>query len=167
MSHDRMIVSLREPKEIQKESIVEQSLEPRMSKKRHLSSRRPLMIGAVVFILLVIGVFLVSRQYMNSAETSANENVRDTSAINAATTANLPETADLLARAGALIVLPEGEEPTIATVTDPEKLQDQAFFANAKTGDKVLIYTRAKKAYLFDPVANKLIEVAPLTVDVP
>lgn len=77
------------------------------------------------------------------------------------------EISDLVARVGELIVLPEGEEPTIATVTDPEKLRDQAFFANAKTGDVVLIYTQAQKAYLYDPVAHKLIEVAPLSVQLP
>lgn len=71
---------------------------------------------------------------------------------------------DLVAAVGELIVLPEGEEPTIATVTDPEKLRDQVFFANAKEGDVVLIYTRAQKAYLYDPRIDKLLEVAPLTI---
>jgi hypothetical protein len=35
------------------------------------------------------------------------------------------------------MVLPD-ETPTIATVTDPEKLSDQPFFQQAKKGDKVL-----------------------------
>ncbi len=74
------------------------------------------------------------------------------------------EITDIVARVGELIVLPEGEEPTIATVTDPEKLRDQVFFANAKEGDVVLIYTGAQKAYLYDPKADKLVEVAPLTI---
>jgi len=64
---------------------------------------------------------------------------------------------------GRIIVLPNDEEPTVATVTDPEKLRDQVFFANAKAGDKVLIYTKARKAYLYDPIAGKLVEVAPIT----
>lgn len=74
------------------------------------------------------------------------------------------EITDLVARVGELIVLPEDEEPTIATVTDPEKLRDQVFFANAKEGDVVLIYTGAQKAYLYDPKIHKLVEVAPLTI---
>ena len=73
--------------------------------------------------------------------------------------------ADTIAAVSRLIVLPEGEEPTIATVTDPEKLKDQPFFARAKPGDKVLLYTQAKKAYLYDPVADKLLEVAPITTE--
>ncbi len=63
-----------------------------------------------------------------------------------------------------LIVLPTGEEPTIATVTDPSILKDQAFFAHAQTGDVVLIYTNAKKAILYSPRENKIVEVAPLNI---
>lgn len=63
-----------------------------------------------------------------------------------------------------LIVLPQDEQPTVATVSDPEKLRDQEFFANAKQGDRVLIYTNARKAILYDPVAHKIIEVAPLNL---
>src|SRR3989344_7670557 len=56
------------------------------------------------------------------------------------------EVKKLLEEVGRLISLPEGEEPTVTTVTDVEKLKDQAFFAKAKNGDKVIIYTQAKKA---------------------
>ncbi len=71
----------------------------------------------------------------------------------------------LIERVGELIVLPQGEEPTVATVSDPDKLKDQVFFANAKVGDKVLIYTKARKAYLYDPEGDILLEVAPITAE--
>src|SRR3989338_6828424 len=69
------------------------------------------------------------------------------------------ETSKLVAQVGKLIVLPEGEAPTVATVSDPEKLKDQPFFARAKKGDRVLIYTNAKKAILYNPENNKIVEV--------
>lgn len=72
----------------------------------------------------------------------------------------------MIQRVSQLIVLPEGEEPTVATVSDPEKLRGQPFFENAKAGHKVLIYTKARKAYLYDPAQHKLIEVAPITTQV-
>ena len=50
-------------------------------------------------------------------------------------------------------------------MTDPEKLQDQEFFKNAKPGYRVLLYTKARKAYLYDPEAHRLIEVAPITTE--
>jgi len=74
------------------------------------------------------------------------------------------EVRDVVSRVGKLLVLPEGETPTVATVTDPDQLKDQPFFARAKTGDKVLIYANAKRAILYDPVADKIIEVAPLNI---
>ncbi len=74
------------------------------------------------------------------------------------------ENSALIASIGKLILLPSGEQPTIATVTDPERLKEQAFFANAKKGDKVLIYTNARKAILYNPTSNKIIDIAPLNI---
>ncbi len=74
------------------------------------------------------------------------------------------ETADLVAKVSKLIVLPTGETPTIATVSDPEALKDQVFFAQAQKGDKVLIYAEAKKAILYSVTLNKILEVAPLNI---
>ena len=78
--------------------------------------------------------------------------------------ASQEEIAALIAKVGLLIVLPKDEMPTIATVSDPEKLKDQLFFENAKTGDRVLIYSKAKKAILYNPATNKIVEVAPVSL---
>ncbi len=74
------------------------------------------------------------------------------------------ETAALVLKVGKLAVLPEGETPTVATVSDPAALKDQAFFAKAEKGDKVLIYAQAKKAILYSVTMNKIIDVAPLNI---
>lgn len=74
------------------------------------------------------------------------------------------EVQKVVAQVSRLIVLPEGEMPTIATVTDPEKLKDQPFFSKAQKGDKLLIYTNAKKAILYSPTNNKIVEVAPINI---
>ena len=74
------------------------------------------------------------------------------------------ETNALIEKVGQLIELPN-EQPTIATVTDLEALKGQEFFEKAQLGDKVLIYTGAKKAFLYRPSTNKVIEVAPVNID--
>lgn len=74
------------------------------------------------------------------------------------------EIKDIINKVGQLIVLPENEQPTLATVTDPELLKSQPFFANARTDDKVLIYNGAKKAILYRPSENRIIEVAPINL---
>ena len=78
--------------------------------------------------------------------------------------ASQEEIAALIEKVGLLIILPKNEMPTIATVSDPEKLKDQLFFENAKTGDRVLIYSKAKKAILYNPKMNKIVEVAPISI---
>lgn len=69
-----------------------------------------------------------------------------------------------VSKVGQLMFLPDNETPTVATVVNPDALKNQLFFANAKVGDKLLIYNVAKKAILYDPVANKIVEVAPLNI---
>ncbi len=77
------------------------------------------------------------------------------------------ETNRLIAQVGKLIELPKGEQPTVATITDIDKLKSQPFFQQAKNGNKVLIYTNAKKAILYDDKTNKIIDVAPINIGTP
>ncbi len=58
-------------------------------------------------------------------------------------------------------MLPE-ENPTIATVTDKEKLSGQAFFQKAENGDKVIIYRQSGKAILYRPGIKKIVDVVTL-----
>ncbi len=75
------------------------------------------------------------------------------------------ETDALVAQVSKLIDLPKDETPTVATVLDKEKLKDQPFFAGAENGDKILIYTKSKKAIIYRPKDNKLINVGPIAID--
>ena len=71
---------------------------------------------------------------------------------------------EVVAEIGKFIILPSNETPTLATVSDLEPLKGQPFFAHTKIGDKVLIYTNAQKAILYDPQADKIVDVAPLSI---
>jgi len=72
------------------------------------------------------------------------------------------ETKELTDRIGRFMELPAGEQPTLATVTDQDKLMGQNFFAHAQNGDKLLVYVAAKKAILYRPSTGKVIEVSNL-----
>ncbi len=69
-----------------------------------------------------------------------------------------------IAAVSKLMMLPQGEEPTVMQVKDITLLKDQPFFANAVNGDKVIIYMKAKKAILYRVDANKIIDVAPINI---
>lgn len=73
----------------------------------------------------------------------------------------------LVAEVSKLIDLPKDEIPAVTTITDVAKMQDRPFFQKAKNGDKVLIYTNAAKAILYDPIIKKVIDVAPLNIGSP
>lgn len=65
-----------------------------------------------------------------------------------------------------IIVLPN-EVPSIATVTDTEKLGDQPFLAAAENGDKVVIYKENRRAYLFRPREEKIIDMTVVNIESP
>lgn len=102
-------------------------------------------IAFVMLAVLVGGYFL----YMNtqSPEVRAVE-----------------ETNSVVEKVGRLIALPEGETPTLATVTDPAQLAGQPFFAKAEVGFQVLLYVNAQKAFLYDPKKDIIVEVATLNL---
>lgn len=70
----------------------------------------------------------------------------------------------LVGKVGKLMDLPANEKPTVATVMDREKLATQEFFKNAENGDKLLAYVGAKKAILYRPSTDRIIEVAPIYI---
>ena len=115
--------------------------------------RVQLAIGAIILVGIAF-----SLGYLFSGDRQQS----DQRIVDLATSAKRNQ--ELIQEISALIVLPADETPTIATVTDLSKLRNQPFFANAKTGDRVFIYTKAKKAILYDPIQKKIIEVAPLNV---
>lgn len=62
-----------------------------------------------------------------------------------------------------LIVLPEGETPIVATITDAVTLKaDQSFYEQAENGDVLLVYNQAQRAILYRPSTHRLINVAPI-----
>jgi hypothetical protein len=81
--------------------------------------------------------------------------------------ADAKEIAELKETVGGFFMLPEGEEPTLATVTDREKLADQPFFERAENGDKVLIYSNSGRAILYRPNTQKIVDVTTVNVNQP
>ena len=107
----------------------------------------------IVPLIAIVAIVLSGYFYSQIRSLKKNPNV-----------AAQQEVTDLVARVSRLIVLPTDETPTVATVSDPEALKDQAFFVNAQKGDKVLIYAQAKKAILYSVTLGKIIDVAPLNI---
>ena len=118
------------------------------------------VLGAVAIVIAIGGVVYG----MSSARKSQELEKKLEELKNNPQQATQDEVKQLVEETGALIELPEGENPTVASITDREKLKDVPFFAKAENGDKVLIYVNARKAYLYRPSTQKLIEVATVNL---
>ena len=117
------------------------------------------LIGIILVSLVGFGVvrFLALQKEVQKLKTSPQ----------AAQEAAKEDVKKLIETIGKLIAVPKDETPTVATVTDTEKLKSSPFFINAQKGDRVLIYTTAKKAILYRPAENKIIEVGPISIGTP
>ena len=58
------------------------------------------------------------------------------------------------------LLLPQGEQPQIARVTDLKPLANIPFFGNALIGDEVIVYCKASLSILYSPSRDKVIEVS-------
>jgi len=71
----------------------------------------------------------------------------------------------LLDKISRLILLPQNERPSIATINNVAQLQKNwPFYENARNGDVLLIYFQAKKAYIYDPEKNMIINMGSVDV---
>lgn len=110
------------------------------------------------FIIILLLASIAGNAYLYMEYTEAQELLTNPEI------AAQKEIEEYTSRVGKLMDLPSDEEPTIATILDKDALADQAFFANAENGDKVLIYSAATKAILYRPSTNRIIEVAPIDI---
>ena len=58
------------------------------------------------------------------------------------------------------LLLPQGEHPQVARITDLKPLTNIPFFGNALVGDVVLVYCKTSLSVLYSPSRDKVIEVS-------
>ncbi len=120
-------------------------------KVKRFFRNKPFLVGSIVLLFILISAGgLYAFLY-------AQKDARPSSAQLTSEQIN-----ELINEIGRIIVLPEGETPTIATVTDVEKLTAQPFFKSAQNGDKVLLFGSTKEAILYRPSIGKIIKVATI-----
>jgi len=136
-------------------NVVTKSAKEQVKITENLKGNKALLI---IIVIIVLAVAVLPSYYFYSQYKKAQ------SLLSSPTTSLNAQTKALVNEVGKLMVLPTGEQPTIATVSDITKLVDQPFFAHAKNGDRVLIYTQAKKAILFRESISKIVEVAPINL---
>lgn len=106
----------------------------------------------LVAVLLAFGIFMLL-QYRE-----ASQKLQHNTPAAAAQQAN-----DVIAKVRKLVVVPENETPTVVTVRNVDTLKTQAFFAKAKNGDKVVVYSKQKQAILYRPNTNQIVNISTVS----
>lgn len=114
--------------------------------------KKSVILSFIVLIILALGGAAAGIYYYNQY----------TQAVKRASDPKI-EVKELLTKLGKLIDLPS-EEPTVATVTNADQITSQPFFAKAKNGYRVILYTNGRLAILYDDKANKIINVGTINV---
>lgn len=124
-------------------------------KRNLLKKLGPKKVSLIILIIIaILGVWGTSHFYNKYKALTVDANAQAQK-----------ETARLVGMLGKLIELPENETPTVATISDKIKLAGQAFFAQAENGDILFAYTTSMKAILYRPSTNKIINVAPISIN--
>lgn len=122
-------------------------MEPDVKKKKWVSANKVIVVLLALLVIAAASAFYFYQKANSDPAKEAEKELRE-----------------VMALVEKHMVLPKDEVPTLATVSDPEKLKDQRFFINAAKGDKVLVYSVSKKAILYSPSLDKIIEVAPVNI---
>jgi hypothetical protein len=124
------------------------------SNKRVIPWKKLILAGLVVVVI----VALASGAYF------FNKYQKDQSLLKNPQQAKADEAQILVAKVGKLVKLPD-ETPAVATVSDISKLSGQSLFKSAQNGDKVLIFAKNKKAVIYRPSTNQVINIGNIVVN--
>lgn len=126
------------------------------------SAKTKILLGLIVVLLLVAlaGIGFLLKKYNDT-----RQEVEKLSTVQGQQELNKTQTNQLLGEMRAIIVLPSGEDPVVATITDISQLKDKDFYKDAENGDRVVVFTNAKKAYIYRPSSKTIINVGAFQVD--
>jgi flagellar basal body-associated protein FliL len=117
------------------------------------------------FIFLLILVLFAALGYFGYYWWTMKKELRQMQTTEGIKELQKKQSQELINRLKVHVAVPTDEEPVIATVTDAAALKKQSkFYEMAQNGNNVIIYFKAKKAYLYDSAKDRLLNVGPITL---
>lgn len=136
--------------------------EPSSKEKPRKVTKKKIIIFGTIAILFVVSVI------SSIAYIQARKEISYLKEPDAQVELQKQEIEALVARVRRHIVLPEDETPIVATIKDAETLsKEQPFYSGAKNGDKLLVYSNALKALIYDPDKDIILNVGPVQLQQP
>lgn len=154
---------MQEKTKINSESTANKTIANKQSAR---GQKKKMFIRFIVYLTLLALVVFAAWSFYGYQE--AKKKLLKLSTVEGQQEVQQREIDELLAQLKRHMLLPEDEQPTIATVTDIDELKgQQPFFEKASNGDKVVIYVNNHKAIIYSPEKDMIINVGTLVVDNP
>ncbi len=128
-------------------------------KKRRLPKASTIIITVLLFALAGGGYYFYSKY------SETKQEVEKLSTVQGQQELNKSQTEQLLSEMRSIIVLPAGEDPVVATITDINQLKKNEFYKDAQDGDRVIVFATAKKAYIYRPSTRTIVNVGAFQLD--
>lgn len=148
------------PHTVQTPAIDEKPAKKSKGPKRSGKMKLLLALIVVLLVLALAGIGFLLKKYNDT-----RQEVQKLSTVQGQQELNQTQTNQLLGEMRAIIVLPSGEDPVVATITDINQLKDKDFYKDAENGDRVVVFPNAKKAYIYRPSTKTIINVGAFQVD--
>lgn len=129
--------------------------------KKTTKKMRPLKVLATICVLLL----LVGTVVMTFLYYQARQELLQLSTPQGQQRLSEQEMTVILEQLGKLTLLPD-EEPVMATIIDAAYLATQsAFYEQSENGDKLVVFPTAKKAIIYSPTRNIIVNSGPVVDD--
>ena len=120
--------------------------------------------GKIISVLIVIGLIILVI-FLDIRRRDANKKLLQYEQSGGNQAQNQEVAKDVTEKVRRLMVIPDGINPTVATIVDVKELQaHNAFYNKAKNGDYLVVTN--DRAILYDPVADKIIDVVTVQASV-
>ncbi len=141
------------------------SPENKLNKPKKLNKKKKWNIILIVIIIFAVGLFVRSEQSRRSAVQQMEDTLRQLEEIKAASQRSGDDVAnEVLEKVNVLINIPLDPKPTVAKITDINRLKEANEFFGAAENDDYLILT-GDRAILYDPDRNIVLDMAPFRIN--
>ena len=126
-----------------------------MKHKKRNSKYLPYLSAVLIILVVFVGGYLVLNQSGFIKSLTLAMQIQQQQALSS-------EDRKIIQRLEKIINLPHDAKPTMAVITDADKLRQQqpGFFADAQNGNHLIVYP--DRAIIYDYAENKIINVGPV-----
>ena len=117
-------------------------------------------IQILFYIVILAGLGWSFKSYQN-----AKREIMQLSSLNGQTDLRNKQVEQLVAKAGKHVILPE-EQPVVVNIENARAMaQEEPFYKDARDNDKVLVFAKEKKALIYRPDEDIIVNMGPVYVE--